>query len=209
MKPHGAIGRRDQRTAPRRPKIAGAIAGGPPQDPDKRGRDWRPGGQHKDPRDRFKVPRDVKRARYKDKLRRDRDASQAAPEEEGRRVIAHIVLLQPRAGSHRGASGGRRSTTLSRAAANVPEIRRFRLGRRVKHGLPGYEQVMPQDFEFALIVEVDDVAGARRGTCRRRPTPRSATSSTAPTSAALAYDYDAADAEASGLRSPTLERTPR
>ena len=37
-----------------------------------RGRDWRPGGAHKDPRDRFKVPRDVKRARFKDKLRRDR-----------------------------------------------------------------------------------------------------------------------------------------
>jgi len=39
---------------------------------DKRGRSWRPGGAHKDPRDRFKVPRDVKRARFKDKLRRDR-----------------------------------------------------------------------------------------------------------------------------------------
>ena len=39
---------------------------------DRRGRDWRPGGEHKDPRDRFKVPRDVKRARFKDKLRRDR-----------------------------------------------------------------------------------------------------------------------------------------
>jgi hypothetical protein len=28
-----------------------------------RARDWRPGGEHKDPRERFKVPRDVKRAR--------------------------------------------------------------------------------------------------------------------------------------------------
>ena len=37
-----------------------------------RGRGWRPGGDHKDPRDRFKVPRDVKRARFKQKLRRDR-----------------------------------------------------------------------------------------------------------------------------------------
>jgi hypothetical protein len=36
---------------------------------DRRGRDWRPGGQHKDPRDRFKVPRDVKRARFKQNLR--------------------------------------------------------------------------------------------------------------------------------------------
>ena len=26
-----------------------------------RGTDWRPGGQHEDPRERFKVPRDVKR----------------------------------------------------------------------------------------------------------------------------------------------------
>src|SRR5215510_12486014 len=32
---------------------------------ERRGRDWRPGGDHKDPRDRFKVPRDVKRARFK------------------------------------------------------------------------------------------------------------------------------------------------
>ena len=38
----------------------------------RRGRDWRPGGDHKDPRDRFKVPRDVKRARFKAKARRDR-----------------------------------------------------------------------------------------------------------------------------------------
>jgi len=27
---------------------------------------------HKDPRDRFKVPRDVKRARFKERLQRDR-----------------------------------------------------------------------------------------------------------------------------------------
>src|SRR3982750_4028676 len=39
---------------------------------DRRGRDWRPGGQHKDPRDRFKVPRDVKRARFKSQSQRDR-----------------------------------------------------------------------------------------------------------------------------------------
>jgi len=42
------------------------------QRPAPRGRDWRPGGEHKDPRDRFKVPRDVKRARFKAKLQRDR-----------------------------------------------------------------------------------------------------------------------------------------
>ena len=37
-----------------------------------RGPAWRPGGEHRDPRDRFKVPRDEKRRRFADKLRRDR-----------------------------------------------------------------------------------------------------------------------------------------
>ena len=44
----------------------------PEADGERRGRDWRPGGEHKDPRDRFKVPRDVKRARFKAQARRDR-----------------------------------------------------------------------------------------------------------------------------------------
>jgi hypothetical protein len=56
-------------TGDRRPAFATAPAGKPPG---RRGRDWRPGGEHKDPRDRFKVPRDVKRARFKAKLQRDR-----------------------------------------------------------------------------------------------------------------------------------------
>src|SRR5215204_5339386 len=36
---------------------------------ERRGADWRPGGQHKDPRDRFKVPRDVKRRRFAERMR--------------------------------------------------------------------------------------------------------------------------------------------
>lgn len=32
--------------------------------PPRRGPGWRPGGEHKDPRDQYKVPRDVKRARW-------------------------------------------------------------------------------------------------------------------------------------------------
>lgn len=39
---------------------------------ERRGADWRPGGEHKDPRDRFKVPRDVKRQRFTARARRDR-----------------------------------------------------------------------------------------------------------------------------------------
>lgn len=44
----------------------------PPAPGDRRGKNWRPGGEHRDPRDRFNVPRDVKRARFAAKLRRDR-----------------------------------------------------------------------------------------------------------------------------------------
>ena len=38
------------------------------QAPTSRGRDWRPGGQHKDPRAKYDVSRDEKRARFKRRL---------------------------------------------------------------------------------------------------------------------------------------------
>ena len=103
-------------------------------------------------------------------------------------MIAHIVLLQPRPDltedQRRGAL-----ETLARAAADVPEIRSVRIGRRVKHGLPGYEQRMTQDYEFALIVEVDDVPALTR--YLKAPAHRALGDlfSTA-TAAALAYDYE-------------------
>lgn len=48
---------------------------------ERRGRDWRPGGEHKDPRDRFKVPRDVKRQRFAQRARRD-NAESGRPDSE-------------------------------------------------------------------------------------------------------------------------------
>ena len=48
---------------------------------DQRGRDWRPGGAHRDPRDRFKISRDEKRRRFAQNLHRD---SQGPPAEDGR-----------------------------------------------------------------------------------------------------------------------------
>jgi len=103
-------------------------------------------------------------------------------------VIAHIVLLQPRADL---TAGERQQAldALSRAAGNVPEIRRFRLGHRVKHGLPGYEQAMTQDYEFALIIEVDDVAALTRYLKAPAHAALGDLFSTA-TVAALAYDFD-------------------
>src|SRR5215471_5569925 len=50
---------------------------------ERRGRDWRPGGTHADPRDRFKVPRDVKRARFKANLQRDRFHPRPDPHKPG------------------------------------------------------------------------------------------------------------------------------
>ena len=103
-------------------------------------------------------------------------------------MIAHVVLLQPRpdlTDAQREAA----LAVLSNAATGVPEIRGFRFGRRIKHGLPGYEQKMPQDFEYALIVEVDDVEALKR----YLHAPAHAALGDlfySATSAALAYDYE-------------------
>jgi len=102
-------------------------------------------------------------------------------------VIAHIVLLQPR-GDLSQDERNAALKTLADAADGVPEIRRFRLGRRVKHGLPGYEQLMTQDYEYALIIEVDDVAALTRYLQAPAHTALGHLFYSA-TSAALAYDY--------------------
>ena len=76
-------------------------------------------------------------------------------------MIAHVVLLQPRP-DLTDAERADALELLSKAATGVPEVRTIRLGRRIRHGLPGYEQLMQQDFEYALIVEVEDVEALKR-----------------------------------------------
>ena len=102
-------------------------------------------------------------------------------------MIAHIVLLQPRpelTEQQRSDALG----MLTRAAADVPEIRRFKIGRRVKHGLPGYEQMMPE-FDFAAVIEFDDVDGLRA--YLQHPAHEAVGKHfSASASAALAYDYE-------------------
>lgn len=106
-------------------------------------------------------------------------------------MIAHIVLLQPRP-DLTDAQRQDALATLSRAAAGVPEIREFRLGRRVKHGLPGYEQLMTQEFEYALIIGVDDLDALRRYLQAPAHTALGNLFYSA-SSAALAYDYEFGD----------------
>src|SRR6185312_8762199 len=80
-----------------------------------------------------------------------------ASQEEGRReVIAHLVLLTPRpelTAAERATAIG----VLARAAADVPEILRFKIGKRIRHGLPGYEQLPQASYEVVLMLEMQDV----------------------------------------------------
>lgn len=73
-------------------------------------------------------------------------------------MIAHIVLFTPRP-ELTAAERRELIEALTAASAEIPSIRAFRVGRRVRHGLPGYEQMMRDDYEFAAIIEFDDLPG--------------------------------------------------
>lgn len=106
-------------------------------------------------------------------------------------MIAHIVLLHPR-GDLTNQQRADALEAIERAARAVPGVRRFRFGRRVRHGLPGYEQMMTQDFAFALLIEVDDLHALEEYLRAPAHAALGELFSTA-TSAALAYDYDLTD----------------
>lgn len=103
-------------------------------------------------------------------------------------MIAHVILWHPRPGL----TADQRQDVLSAlttAVRGAPSVRACRIGRRVKHGLPGYEQVMAQDFEFAAIIEFDDVEGLRE--YLRHPAHSAIGERFASAAAAaLAYDYE-------------------
>jgi len=106
-------------------------------------------------------------------------------------MIAHVILFKPKAGL----SDTERAAVLDglRAAARgIPSIKKLRVGQRVKHGLPGYEQAMREDFEFAVIVEVDDLDGLKAYLAHPLHTAIGA-HFTQSSSAALAYDYELQD----------------
>jgi hypothetical protein len=103
-------------------------------------------------------------------------------------MIAHVILWQPRRDL---TSDQRRGvlTAFTAAVKGAPSVRACRVGRRVKHGLPGYELEMTQDFEFAAILEFDDLDGLRE--YLRHPVHESIGGQfTSAAAAALAYDYE-------------------
>jgi hypothetical protein len=106
-------------------------------------------------------------------------------------VIAHVILFKPKAG----VTAEERQSVLDglhAVATKIPTIRRVRVGRRVRHGLPGYEQFMREDFEYAMVVEFDDLDGLKAYLAHpdHAALGRHFVQSSA---AALAYDYEMED----------------
>jgi hypothetical protein len=103
-------------------------------------------------------------------------------------MIAHVILFRPKPEM----SPDERQTVLdglASAAVDIPSVRSLRVGRRVRHGRQGYEQMMQQDFDYAVIVEFDDVAGL--SAYLAHPTHNAIAEHFAKSSAAaLAYDYE-------------------
>ncbi len=108
-------------------------------------------------------------------------------------MIAHVILFRPKADLPSAQRDGIFGA-LVLAARDIPGIRRFRVGRRIRHGLPGYEQAMHEDFEFIVLIEVDDVEGLKAYLSHPSHAAfgRHFTESAA---AALAYDYEIVEAE--------------
>jgi hypothetical protein len=75
-------------------------------------------------------------------------------------LVAHLVLFRPRATLGE-VDRAALSASFARALAEIPGVRRARVGRRVTHGRP-YERLMAEHYEYAAVLEFDDVAGLKR-----------------------------------------------
>ena len=72
-------------------------------------------------------------------------------------MIAHLVLFRPKSDLPADARQ-RLVEALSVALREIPSIRRARIGRRVTHGRP-YETLMRVNYEYAALLEFDDLTG--------------------------------------------------
>jgi hypothetical protein len=112
-------------------------------------------------------------------------------------VVAHVVLFRPRAGL----TDDERMAlvdSFSHALAEIPGIRRASVGRRITHGRP-YEQLMQENYEFAAVLEFDDVA-ALASYLQHPAHEELGERFFASFDAALIYDYEMSDST-QGLRS--------
>ena len=72
-------------------------------------------------------------------------------------MMTHVVLFSPRADLDE-TEIARLSTTLATALAEIPSIRRYQVGRRVRLGT-AYDAAAPMDFGYVVMVEFDDRDG--------------------------------------------------
>ena len=108
-------------------------------------------------------------------------------------MIAHVVLFEPRPDLPV-EDRTRVFEDLRLAATTIPTVRRFRVGRRVRHGLPGYEAAMTASYSYAVIVEFDDRAGLEE--YLRHPSHHAIGAHFVQSaSQAIAYDYEVSDIE--------------
>ncbi len=106
-------------------------------------------------------------------------------------MIVHVVLFSPRPDLS-DADRTALLAALESASTNIPSIKRLRVGRRVKHSLPGYEQMMREDYEYAVFIEFDDLEGLK--SYLQHPAHAAAGHHfMASASTALAYDYEIAE----------------
>jgi len=106
-------------------------------------------------------------------------------------MISHIVLFKPRL-----TLGPAERTAIVEhlriAIARCPTVRACRIGRRVQHGLPGYEQQMVEDYQYSLTLDFDDAEGLEA--YLRNPAHAAIGGLfTSAASASLAYDYEVVD----------------
>ena len=106
-------------------------------------------------------------------------------------MIVHVVLIQPRTGIERSAVDAA-VADLQAASRTIPSIKRLRVGERVRHGLPGYEQSMATDFAYIALIEFDDRLGLQE--YLQHPSHGALSRHFATLGErTLAYDYEVAD----------------
>lgn len=92
-------------------------------------------------------------------MRRRLVVSENRADHGGSEMITHLVLFRPRANLS-SAERGDLTNALRIALETIPSIRLARIGRRVTHGRP-YEQLMRVDYEFAALLDFEDLAGLK------------------------------------------------
>jgi hypothetical protein len=73
-------------------------------------------------------------------------------------MVVHVVLFRPKPQLPEEEAAAL-LRAFSRALKEIPSIARSRVGERVTHGRPGYEQMMDEDYRYIAMLEFADMNG--------------------------------------------------